>query len=620
MTERKIRKIFEAEKIAAGEVVERPANIIKELLENSIDAGAKEIRVLIKKAGKTLIQVIDDGSGISPEDIEIAFERHTSSKIRSIDDLDTLSTLGFRGEALASIAAVSQVEIISRTKENERGVQLIIEGGKVKDKNEISCQVGTNIKVKNIFYNLPARQKFLKKDSTELSHITDFIQRYSLAFPEIHFIYRHNDLDILNCPGKNDLKTTVFHIYGKNIAKYMESVNYKEEDSFVKIKGLLGHPQISKKNRNYASLFINRRYIISDVLFRAIKEAYEGTLMINKHPFFVLFIELDPSVVDFNVHPKKLHVRFEKEEILYNRIYNIIRNFVENKFIKEEAKYITTELDPYLQTYEKELSKEIINVDDFKADEKRSNELENSVNEKTDKTNDRVQLDLMDQVVGKKGIPESYLRGKFIIAKDFPKLRLISSTGQLSNKVYIVLEGFNENNEEGLFILDQHAAAERIKKEKLLNDYKSLKGSRQKLIQPLNVNVSPSDKIFLEDNLNEIRKLGFDFESFGGNTFILREIPTIMDKIPDINIIKEIISDITEIGKDKSFNEAKEEVINYLACHKSIRGGDDLSLTDIRKLILELAECEDSYHCAHGRPTLRFIAYKELDKLFKRTG
>jgi len=620
VTERKIRKIFEAEKIAAGEVVERPANIIKELLENSIDAGAKEIRVLIKKAGKTLIQVIDDGSGISPEDIEIAFERHTSSKIRSIDDLDTLSTLGFRGEALASIAAVSQVEIISRTKENERGVQLIIEGGKVKDKNEISCQVGTNIKVKNIFYNLPARQKFLKKDSTELSHITDFIQRYSLAFPEIHFIYRHNDLDILNCPGKNDLKTTVFHIYGKNIAKYMESVNYKEEDSFVKIKGLLGHPQISKKNRNYASLFINRRYIISDVLFRAIKEAYEGTLMINKHPFFVLFIELDPSVVDFNVHPKKLHVRFEKEEILYNRIYNIIRNFVENKFIKEEAKYITTELDPYLQTYEKELSKEIINVDDFKADEKRSNELENSVNEKTDKTNDRVQLDLMDQVVGKKGVPESYLRGKYIIAKDFPKLRLISSTGQLSNKVYIVLEGFNENKEEGLFILDQHAAAERIKKEKLLNDYKSLKGSRQKLIQPLNVNVSPSDKIFLEDNLNEIRKLGFDFESFGGNTFILREIPTIMDKIPDINIIKEIISDITEIGKDKSFNEAKEEVINYLACHKSIRGGDDLSLTDIRKLILELAECEDSYHCAHGRPTLRFIAYKELDKLFKRTG
>ena len=235
MTEGRIRKIVEAEKIAAGEVVERPANVVKELIENSVDAGAKDIRIIIKKAGKSLIQVIDDGAGILPEDIEIAFENHTSSKIRSIEDLDTLSTLGFRGEALASIAAVSQVEIISRSKENERGLHLTIEGGKVKEKNEISCQVGTNIKVKNLFYNIPARQKFLKKDSTELSHITDFIQRYSLAFPEIHFIYRHNELDILNCPANNDLKTTVFHIYGKNIAKYMEPINYVEEDSIYNI-------------------------------------------------------------------------------------------------------------------------------------------------------------------------------------------------------------------------------------------------------------------------------------------------------------------------------------------------------------------------------------------------
>ena len=225
----KIRKILDAEKIAAGEVVERPANIVKELIENSIDAGAKEIRVIVRKAGKTLIQVIDDGIGISPEDIEVAFERHTSSKIRSIEDLDTLSTLGFRGEALASIAAVSQVEIISRTSQNERGVQLNIEGGKVNDKKEVSCQVGTNIKVKKIFYNIPARQKFLKKDSTELSHITDFMQRYSLAFPKLHFIYRHNDLDILNCPANNDVKTTVFHIYGRKIAKFMESVEYIEK-------------------------------------------------------------------------------------------------------------------------------------------------------------------------------------------------------------------------------------------------------------------------------------------------------------------------------------------------------------------------------------------------------
>ena len=620
LTERKIRKIIEAEKIAAGEVVERPANIVKELIENSIDAGAKEIRVIVKKAGKSLIHVIDDGVGISPEDIEIAFERHTSSKIRSIEDLDTLSTLGFRGEALASIAAVSQVEIVSRSEENERGVQLIIEGGQVKEKNEVSCQVGTNIKVKNIFYNIPARQKFLKKDSTELSHITDFIQRYSLAFPELHFIYRHNDLDILNCPAKNDLKTTVFHIYGKNIAKFMEPFNYVEEDSLIKIKGLLGHPQISKKNRNYSSLFINNRYVISDVLFRAIKEAYEGTLMISKYPFFVIFLDLDPSVVDFNVHPKKLHVRFEKEDFLYNRVYNIIRSFVESNFIKNEAKYISTELDPYIQTNKQELAKEGKKFDEIQDIEENPSKPVKLIKREIEKIEESVQLNLMDQVIKKKDGSESYLRGKYIISKNFPKIRLISSTGQLSNKTYIILEGINDTKEEGIFILDQHAAAERITKEKLLNDYESVKGRKQKLIQPLNIDVSPSDRVFLEDNLQEIKKLGFHFEHFGGNTFILREIPTIMNKLLDVNIIKEIISDITEIGKDRSFKEVKEKIINYLACHKSIRGGDDLSLTDIRKLLMELAECEDSYHCAHGRPTLRFISYKELDKLFKRTG
>jgi len=620
LTERKIRKIIEAEKIAAGEVVERPANIVKELIENSIDAGAKEIRIIIKKAGKSLIHVIDDGVGISPEDIEIAFERHTSSKIRSIEDLETLSTLGFRGEALASIAAVSQVEIISRSIENERGVHLTIEGGKVKGKKEISSQVGTDIKVKNIFYNIPARQKFLKKDSTELSHITDFIQRYSLAFPEIHFIYRHNDLDILNCPANNDLKTTVFHIYGKNTAKYMEPINYVEEDSFIKIKGLLGHPQISKKNRSYSSLFINKRYVVSDVLFRAIKEAYEGTLMTSKYPFFVIFLDLDPSVVDFNVHPKKLHVRFEKEDVLYNRVYNIIRSFVENSFIKKEAKYISTELDPYIQTNEREIAKKVKTIEESQDIEKDLSKTVKLLKEETDKTEESVQLNLLDQVIEKKDGSESYLRGKYIISKNFPKVRLISSTGQLSNKIYIILEGINDNKEEGMFILDQHAAAERITKEKLLNDYESVKGSKQKLIQPLNIDVSPSDRIFLEDNLKEIKRTGFNFEHFGGNTFILREIPTIMNKLPDANIIKEIISDITEIGKDRSFKEAKEEIINYLACHRSIRGGDDLSLKDIRKLLMDLAECKDSYHCAHGRPTLRFISYKELDKLFKRTG
>jgi DNA mismatch repair protein MutL len=619
LNERKIRKIINAEQIAAGEVVDRPANIVKELIENSIDAKATEIRVIVKRAGKSLIQVIDNGVGIPSEDLEKAFERHTSSKIRSIKDLGTLSTLGFRGEALASIAAVSKVDIISRIKEEEKGVQLLIEGGKTIDKKKVSGPIGTKIQVSNLFYNLPARQKFLKTDATELSHITDIIQRYSLSYPELHFIYRHNNLDILNCPASNDLKTTVFHIYGKKIAKFMEPFNYIDENKQFKIYGLVGHPQIAKKNRSYSSLFINRRYIISDALFRAINEAYEGTLMVSRYPFFIIFLDLDPSVIDFNVHPKKLHVRFESEDSIYNKVYNAIQSIVQEKFIIREANFISTELEDFIPKTER-VKNEI-----------KEPSMEPQTKEKIMKlpsqnnlifSEESVQLSLEDEeikeVVAKNRIPESFLRGKYIISENFPKLRLISSTGQLSNKIYVVLEGINEDGEEGLFILDQHAASERINKEKFLREYENSKGSKQKLISALKIEVSPSEKIFLESNLNEIQKLGFSFEYFGGNTFILRDIPIIMRKLPNINIIKEIISDITEIGKDKSFAEVKEDIINYLSCHKSIRGGDYLSLKDIRELLIQLAKCKDSFHCAHGRPTLRFFSYKELDKLFKR--
>ncbi|MFX0033585.1 MAG: DNA mismatch repair endonuclease MutL [Candidatus Hermodarchaeota archaeon] len=618
----RIQKIIDAEKIAAGEVVERPSNVVKELIENSIDAKANEIRIIIKKAGKLLIQVIDDGIGIPPEEIEIAFGRHTSSKIRRIEDLDTLQSLGFRGEALASISAVSQVEIISRVKENDLGVKLVIEGGKIRKKEEISCPIGTDIKVKNLFFNIAARRKFLKKDTTELGHITDIVQRYSLAFPELHFIYIHNDLTILNCPAGNDLRTTVFHIYGKAVAENMEPINFIENE--FGLNGLLGHSDISKKSRNYSSLYINNRYIISDLLFRAIQEAYKEILMVGKYPFFVLKLDLKPAKVDFNIHPKKLHIRFEDEDFIYNKVYNVIREFVEENFMKPQDKYLETEITRFMPHEDKksELSLEErsdinneISIIDYEYDQPPSIQQENEIQKS-------IQLDLTDQIekatLEEVYTPEKIIREKFIIVKNFPKVRLISKTGQLSNKTYILLEGFNEKGEAGLYILDQHAASERINKEYLLNFYEKTKKNIQKLVAPLKIDVSPSERFFLLSNLDQINKLGFKFEHFGGNTFVLREIPIIFYRLPNVEIIKEIISDITEIGKDKSFSEIKEEVINYLACHKSIRGGDELSLNNIRKLLHDLAQCKDPYHCAHGRPTLKFISFKEFDKLFKR--
>ncbi len=612
MKRNKIKKIEDSEKIAAGEVVERPANVVKELIENSIDAGAKEIRIIVKKAGKNLIHVIDDGIGIPPDEIVIAFERHTSSKINKFEDLEVLSTLGFRGEALASIAAVSQVEITSRIKEKERGVKLVLEDRKIIDKKEIFCPIGTDIKVKNLFYNIPARQKFLKKDFTELGHITDIIQRYSLAYPHIHFIYMHNDLSILNCPALNDLKTTVFHIYGKSVAKFMEPINFKEGN--LELHGLLGHSEVSKNNRTHSSIILNKRYVISDLLFRAIQEAYKGTLMKGKYPFFVLHLEIDPSVIDFNVHPKKLNIRFENEDYIYNKVYNIVRKFVEEKFIEKEVTYDFQEISKFTSPQTEDDKEEPYDKSEISVEE-----FENSSKYQIDKS---VQLRLADHDVdkglGEVTSAETFLREKYVVAKNFPKLRLISRTGQLSNKTYIILEGINENDESGVYILDQHAASERVNKEFFYDLYKKSVKSKQKLISPLKIEVSPSDKFFLQHNLKEINRLGFDFEHFGGNTFILRSIPIIMGKTPSMQIIKEIISDITEIGKDKSFSEKLEEIINYLACHKSIRGGDDLSLKMVRSLIIDLANCKDSFHCAHGRPTLKFISFKELDKLFKR--
>jgi len=615
----KIQKIIDAEKIAAGEVIERPANVVKELIENSIDAKATEIKIIIKKAGKVLIQVIDNGMGIAPEDIEIAFERHTSSKIRKLEDLNSLSTLGFRGEALASIAAVSNIEITSRTKNNENGIKLILEVGKIVSKQVISCPVGTNIMVKNLFYNIPARLKFLKKDTTELGHITDIIQRYALSYPEIHFYYTHNDLVILNCPKDSDLKTTVYHIYGKNIAKAMEQINHDNDE--IKVKGLLGHPSIARKSKIQSSLFINRRYIMSNLLSRAIKEAYKGILMTNQHPFYIIFLELDPSFIDFNVHPKKLEVRFEDEDLIYNKLYRIVRNFIEERFMKNQILNVATDIYTFMNVESNSDNvKQESQMIKLESEESQSpfeiSELKQPQKANFSSKSDFIQLNLTEP--DNLEDSETLIRFKATRAENFPKLRLISNTGQLSNKIYIVLEGQNSEGEDGMFILDQHAASERINKEYFLKLYDSTKRIKQKLISPLKLEVSASEKFFLLSNLNEFKKLGFDFEHFGGNTFVLREIPTIMNKVPDNQVIKEIISDLSSIGKDASFDQAKEKIINYLACHRSIRGGDDLSIKDIRKLIENLSKCENPFHCAHGRPTLKFFSFKDLDKLFKR--
>jgi DNA mismatch repair protein MutL len=419
-----------------------------------------------------------------------------------------------------------------------------------------------------------------------------------------------------------------------------------------------------------SSIFLNNRYIVSDLMFNAIKEAYKGTLMIGRNPFVVLFVEIEPHMVDFNVHPKKLEVRFEDDQFIANRIYHVVRDFVEDKFINQGEKYLETDLQQYssegkggqIKGSEEELkqvvtekrqsnsqqsnSEAIIKIRQETQSAEISNNTQNtfrkeqtglafeekgslktekkdqfkSMKSKPDKKvqlhlTDHIKLDSLEQISEK----ETYLRNKYLKFDNFPHLKLISSTGQLSNNIYIVLEGINQNGEAGLYILDQHAASERINKEFFYRQFASSKIQTQSLISPLKIQLSPRESFFLQDYIDEIKKLGFVLEHFGGHTFVLRGIPIIYGRILDEAVIREIIEDITEIGREQTFSEVKEKIINYLACHRSIRGGDDLSLKDIRKLVIQLANCKDSYHCAHGRPTLQFFSFKELDKLFKRT-
>lgn len=613
---RRIKKIIDFEKIAAGEVVERPASVVKELVENSIDAGAKNIKIIIKNAGKSLIQVIDDGCGIEKEDVEIAFDRYTSGKIEKFEDLDTLTTLGFRGEALSSIAVVSQVELITHTKNDDLSPTIVIHGGAVIEKKEISAPVGTNIKVKNLFYNIPARQKFLKTNRVELGHITDVITRYALGYPQIHFVYQHNDLDILNCPSSDDLKDMVFHIYGKETAKKMYPIDYIHPDGLFALSGLLGDPEISKKKRNSSSLFLNKRYVVSDKFFEVIKDAYKGFLMVGRFPFFILNLDINPAFVDFNIHPQKMTVRFNNEKILFPFIENALKAHLDELFLPKKEEIITQPLETFIDKEKEEIQSDLknitVNIDD------------QSIIAKEQLLNFQSGSNIIDSAKSKEMIQTNLTsEGKFeekfeIITKTLPKMRFISRTGQLSNHIYVLFESKDENGNPAILIIDQHAASERIMKEKFLNQYRGSKVQKQQLISPLKINISPAESFFLKEHLNEINKFGFELEKFGGNTFILRAIPAIFEKLPKLDVLKDMIEEIAYMGKQQSFSESEEGIINYLACHKSIRGGDYLTTKDIRRLVIDLSKCKDPYHCAHGRPTFRVISFRELDKMFKR--
>lgn len=597
-------------KIAAGEVVDRPVSVVKELVENSIDAGSTAITVEIKGGGISFVRVTDNGCGIDEDDVVVAFERHATSKIFSEKDLDRIETLGFRGEALASIAAVSQVELITKTKENITGSLVEINGGVVAKKEEIGCPNGTTIVVKNLFFNTPARLKFLKKESTETGLVSDLIERLALTHPEISLKLINNGQTVVHTPGNGDALTTVVSVFGRDISKGMIQVAHEEEG--IKISGFVGKPEISRSNRNYQCIFINRRYIKNKTITSALEMAYKTMLTVNKYPVSVLYIDIDPSFVDVNVHPAKMEVRFNNEELIYNLVLSAVSSALKNdvlipQIILSKQETPDYELEQANKAVEKlqsmfkpEIIKETKEAYNIPVRESKPNmthkELPQTKSAKLEET--RIEV---EQQTALKELEQSEIR----ITQNYKIIGQIFST-------YIIIE-----MKEKMFVIDQHAAHERLKYKGLLKKHETTGGLSQSLIDPIVAEVSNSEFKKIEENIDTINDMGFEIEPFGDNTYLLRSVPYVLGE----NYAKEFFYEVVDrLAKTKINNvlDFREELLYSMACKAAVKANRTLSGSEMQKLVEDVLNMDDAFTCPHGRPIIISISKYELEKMFKR--
>lgn len=627
-------------KIAAGEVVERPASVVKELVENSIDAGATSVTIEIKEGGIDFIKITDNGSGISKEDIPTAFMRHATSKLSTAEDLEDILTLGFRGEALSSIASVAQVEMITRTESDEAGQKFVIHGGSVISESEIGANKGTIITVKNLFYNTPARRKFLKKPSTEAGYVSDVVNRIALGHPYIAIKYINNGNTIINTSGNGDLKTTVLYVYGKDMASKMLELSY-EKNGF-KLKGLIAKPELSRGNRSYENFFINGRYIISDTVRSAVEDAYKGKLTIGKFPVFVLNLTVPANTVDVNVHPTKLEVRFSDENLIYDIMYNAVDKVLNSVTLIPQVSWDkpkAVKIEPVFQMDFDELerikeSKKVplekrasipqfggnVLRETYETDEE-DNKIEKEIGEKTDKTEkiaeeskvcEKAAEDIKktDEIKPDDNIqkPVEINKAEDVKKPFFSNYKII---GQIFNTYWIIEQSNN------MYLVDQHAAHERVLYEKFTANFKEEQNMTQMLITPVAVNLSEKEKNILLENKELLESFGFVIEEFGIGTYALRGVPYIFDEPGNVSFF----TDIIDMLSDKNINniyDTKYDAIATISCKAAVKGNDRLSYAEAQALIKQLLKLENPFTCPHGRPTIIEMSRYELEKKFKR--
>ena len=610
------------DQIAAGEVVERPLSIVKELVENSIDAGADAITVEIKGGGVDQIRITDNGCGIAKEEIPTAFLRHATSKIVEAKDLLNLTSLGFRGEALSSIAAISRVELITRTHDSIVGTRYLIEGGEEIKTEEIGSPEGTTFIIRDVFYNTPARREFLKSKVTEANAISECMLTFSLSHPEIRFQFINDGKPKLKTSGDNSLRTNIFYNFGSDLTKVL--IPIEADDGEMKLSGYIAKPEFSRGNRSYMHYFVNGRYIKNNTIHAAIMDGYRDYLMNHRFPFVTLMLNLNPEMIDVNIHPTKKEIRFRDEKPVYELFYHAVKDALDRITLIPEEKLGDGEdtqaivLEKAPEPFEK------VRAEKEKAEEAKvevtETETENVETDSIEPENESVQEVFVDHLPKNNYIqqqfdklasvkePGSFLKENVFREEETPAFRIIGQTFD----TYWLIEYKDE-----LLIIDQHAAHEKVLYERVLKKMREKQGMSQTLIAPIVVSLSGREQTVLTENAEAFSKIGFEWEEFGEREYLIRAVPADFLNLDP----KEMFIDILDSLMDGMKGKKPEMILDRLAtisCKAAVKGNNTLSLPEIRTLISEMLTLDEPYHCPHGRPTTISFSKYELDKRFKR--
>lgn len=661
------------DKIAAGEVVERPLSVVKELTENAIDAGADAITVEIKEGGISLIRVTDNGCGIEKNQVKKAFLRHATSKITSIEDLDYVSSLGFRGEALSSIAAVAQIEVITKTKDDLTGVRYTIAGGVEEDTEEVGAPSGTTFIVRNLFYNVPARKKFLKQPQTEGSYVSDMMEHLALSHPEISIKFVGNGQVRFHTSGNNNLKEVIYKIYGKEITDAL--IPFETSFEGVSVTGFLGKPEINRSNRNFEIYFVNGRYVHNDIITKAMEEGYRAYVMQHKFPFFVLHFTMEPASIDVNVHPAKMEIRLHKGQALYEALSGAVKETLQkielipdvkltqdreekNSVLKApepfeinrkqqvaiDAPQVETVKDTFIpgllkeETAEYKTAQTEKNTSVIKAAALSSDQpvipAQQSKLPEAPNVQDFLQRINLNKIIGDTGSDKQAQNDKMhanvikadqhILVEKPTQLNLFEEKllsvnakdeyrilGQIFDTYWLI--AFHDK----LFIMDQHAAHEKVKYERLYKELSEKQISSQMLNPPVILTLTSKEEQLLKEQMSSFEELGFEIEEFGSGSYVIRSMPSDLYGCSE----KELFTDILDELAENPMKGSPEVVLNKLAsmaCKAAVKGNNRLSLEEAESLIDELLALENPYHCPHGRPTIISMSKYEIEKKFKR--